>query len=116
MLDASQTLVCVLCRDEQELTFVDSVNEALESSGLCHRCFFWLRQSAVGGGVITDTYDHYRIGPEPPEFGIRGFGGREFTVTFTDGRSEVTRNLWHQGVVPDHLRVLFTPNATVVAT
>ncbi len=44
--------------------------------------------------------------------GFRGFGGREFRIRFYDGRTDVvTRNLWHQGIIPEHYRALLPDNA-----
>jgi len=43
--------------------------------------------------------DHYHIRPDNDGPGARGHGGREFIITFHDGRVVTTKNLWNQGLI-----------------
>jgi hypothetical protein len=48
---------------------------------------------------------------------MRGFGGHEFHIRFTDGREEAeveTSNLWCQGNIPEHFSKLLPNNAEFV--
>lgn len=68
---------------------------------------------ADGRSVIVNG-EHYRIADEPhtgaPD-NCRGFGGRQFTIAFFDGRTVTTRNLWQQGIVPPAWRESLPDNA-----
>lgn len=56
---------------------------------------------------------HYAIWPET-DTGARGFGGRQFTIQFSDGRVVRTTNLWHQGEIPEQFRAFLPDNARFV--
>ena len=65
-------------------------------------------QSAVIGHV------HYRIDKDLPAGRpdhCAGFGGREHTIEFFDGRTVTTRNLWTQGLIPPAWRDRLPDNA-----
>jgi len=80
---------------------------------------FWgkqLRDCDDNTRVVVD-HQHYRIVREPrpgTSDHCRGFGGREHTVEFFDGRTVTTRNLWHQGVIPPAWRDRLPDNARFV--
>lgn len=47
----------------------------------------------------------YYIDPDESDAaGFKGFGGRKFKIRFNDGTEVTTRNLWHNGEVPDEWR------------
>ena len=58
---------------------------------------------------------HYRLSnPILAEKGYRGmlgFGGREWTIEFNDGRVVKTNNLWHQGEIPESVSKQLPDNA-----
>jgi hypothetical protein len=77
---------------------------------------FWekqLREDDPGNRVVID-HVHYWIvtdpGTDKPDH-CRGFGGREHTIEFFDGRTIATRNLWHQGTIPPSWRDRLPDNA-----
>jgi hypothetical protein len=63
--------------------------------------------SIIAGGVCS------HIAPEHLQ-GMRGYGGRCWRITYTDGREQRTSNLWHGGAVPEAYRDRLPDNATVV--
>ena len=80
---------------------------------------FWQKladQYGDGLSVVVD-HEHYRIVPTTPDTpaDFCGFGGREFTIAFADGRTVTTRNLWHQGTVPPPWRDRLPDNAVFSA-
>lgn len=97
-------------------------DEKLEYSGVhvtCHECHFWLKKvhfndQQKARQVIVNGV-HHMLGEETGSGPFRGFGGAEFTVCFNDGRSVVSTNLWHQGVIPEHFRKLLPDNAYFLA-
>jgi len=61
--------------------------------------------------VVVDS-EHYLIGGGTD--GFLGFGGRRFDIEFFDGRKVVTKDLWHQGVIPPKWRERWPDNARFV--
>lgn len=116
---AARTLdACVLCSSPD---LAHGLNRStILSSRTCWNCLFWLERYEQMSGpdrVCTEDYHLYAIGNGVGPSSSRGFGGRTWTVRFTDGREVHTNDLWDCGpIVPEHLRHLFTPNATVEAT
>lgn len=79
---------------------------------------FWREKKAVPESrrVVVD-HAHYMLGDEPGDYtmsSVLGFGGREFTIAFFDGRTVTTRNLWYQGKIPPKWRETFPNNAVFV--
>ncbi len=76
---------------------------------------FWAKQLAEHD-QLTAIVDHVRYqivrdpGPGKPDH-CRGFGGREHTIEFFDGRTVTTRNLWTQGTIPPAWRDRLPDNA-----
>ncbi len=59
--------------------------------------------------------EHYHIIDEPETpYAFRGFGGRPFLIKFFDGTLIPTKNLWHNGTIPEVYRPFFPDNATFV--
>jgi hypothetical protein len=78
---------------------------------------FWQKRFAEYDDLsVVVNHEHYRIVPDKPggPDHCRGFGGREFTIAFADGRTVTTRNLWHQGVIPPSWRDRLPDNAVFV--
>jgi len=42
---------------------------------------------------------------------FRGFGGKEFKITFKDGREMTCNNLWHRGEIPERFLERLPDNA-----
>lgn len=53
---------------------------------------------------VIDGVKYYISTRESDAAGFEGFGGRKFTICFNDGTEITTRNLWHNGEVPDEWR------------
>ena len=77
---------------------------------------YWNALSARGKSNIIKpvicNWDHYVIGDENSPF--KGFDGRKFKITYLDGSEVHTSNLWHQGIIPEEFRSLFTNNVSSV--
>jgi len=105
--------ICEFCGSD----FAKTCEEGSYIGNNCFDCSFWMKKIEMPDEdedrrVIVDG-DHYRIGID--ETGpFRGFGGREFTILFQDGRRVKTKNLWCQGEIPERFRKWFPDNAVFV--
>jgi hypothetical protein len=90
----------------------------LKESGLCVLCDRWVAFSLATEhpNVVRANGHHYVIEADGSDnlFGMRGFGGEEFTIRFHDGRVVKTTNLWAQGVIPERFRERLPDNAEFV--
>jgi hypothetical protein len=105
--------ICELCG--KEFTRICEPESYVENS--CFTCSFWLKKINLpeedeARRVIVDG-QHYRLG-SVHSGPFRGFGGREFTVLFHDGRVVETSCLWHQGEIPEEFRKWLPDNAIFV--
>lgn len=106
----NKTEICEFCGKNYSKTCVD--NSYIGNN--CFECSYWMEKIELptedeNRRVIVNG-QHYRIGIDDPG-PFRGFGGREFTVLFDDGRMVKTRNLWDQGEIPERFRRWFPDNA-----
>lgn len=92
----------------------------LRKEQLCSTCYFWHEKlhwmadpADAERCVRTADFKHFTIGSEHEGGSFRGHAGRPFIVTFHDGRTVRTTNLWHQGTIPERFRDRLTPNASV---
>jgi len=113
--------VCKLCASEEKAHYIDEVKDRLIANQVCFTCDYWQQtwhndvDNRPMHYIVTEDYEHYVIGrDELGRSGRRGsgFGGREFIVIWKDHdrTTTVTRNLWSQGRIPDHLQKMFEPN------
>ena len=56
---------------------------------------------------------HYVIGSED-DTGFRGFSGHEFKIKLNNGEEIITKNLWHQGSIPEELKEILIDNAEFI--
>ncbi len=55
---------------------------------------------------------HYYIeNDNTSSFGFKGYGGNKFIIKFDDGRIVTTKNLWHQGTIPEEFKERLPDNA-----
>lgn len=90
--------------------------EALETGRYCTACRFWLHLVAEADDPrnVRAGGQHYRLGdPRPSKKHLRALGGRRFIVTYADGHTVKTSNLWVQGPVPERFRDRLPDNATL---
>jgi hypothetical protein len=74
---------------------------------LCQTCDYWMEQKNLQQPqAFVIEGEHYRPG-------AGGFGGHVFKV-LKEGGSIWTGQLWHQGLIPDHMRHLFPDNASFI--
>ena len=103
---------------EEQLTFckecgqIHSRNYNSLREDTCIICSIWLDMIDKNNDktIITQDYNRYQIGEEDSISHFRGFGGRKFIITKTDGSIITSSNLWYQGVFPIRFRHLVTPN------
>lgn len=88
--------------------------EVLLQASLCMDCAGWRGRVEKQPQVVSEDFGIYSIGKGGGPASCKGFGGRKWVVTFTDGREVHTDDLWSGGQVPEWFRDRFTPNATVV--
>jgi hypothetical protein len=88
---------------------------ALLERGSCFSCDLWKGRARDMDPTkaVTAEGRYYSIGPGGGSQGGKGFGGHPWVVTFTDGRVIRTDDLWFGGDIPEAVRDLFPPNATV---
>lgn len=82
----------------------------------------WLNNNDLTGDnqkAVRINGVHYVIGQEDPDNSfIKGYGGRKFVIQFKSGphKGKVieTKNLWHQGEIPEELIYILEDNAVFV--
>lgn len=102
---------CRECGKPVEDHFVTS--EQLKADRLCFSCDFWMEKVrwAEAGDPKAVRIDGQHFYMSDPTGGMRGYGGREFVFEFFDGRVVSWKNVWHQGVIPEHFRDRLPDNA-----
>ena len=111
-------MICRECGGEISLEFCEEEKRKLIERQLCFHCHFWQEKIDMEDAprVVRIEGKHYMICEErsgmPGMF--RGFGGTPFTIRFNDGRETKTRNLWHQGTIPERFRGRLPDNASFV--
>lgn len=106
---------CVECAQPLDDGYVEPYKTRITEQQTCFTCLFWLeyvRDTENPTHVRVNGW-HYVIKPDPPK-GFRGsvgHGGSEFRFQLNDGRLVVSRNVWSQGIIPDHFRERLTDNA-----
>ena len=89
--------------------------EQLAAASLCFSCNFWAEKvlERDNPDVVRINGVHYHIGEERnggKQFS--GFGGRQFAITFHNGRQVTSTNLWCQGDIPARFADRLPDNAT----
>jgi len=97
-------IICPHCDKLEDGNFMRA-NEA------CGNCLFWVKymkedKERTHECFITETFNHYAVGKNTPggDPKVLGFYGRVAEVTFPDGHTEMTNNLWYQGEIPERFR------------
>lgn len=117
--DTRECLACSMrtvleCRECGVPDTAHSMNrEHLLRESLCFTCEVWTVRLAEPPEIITEDGGYYAIGNGRGPKSAKGFGGAEWTITFTDGRVVQTDDLWSGGQVPDWFRDRFPANAAV---
>lgn len=101
---------CIICKKEIEK--FKFLNKDLCSSK-CYRIDFWNDYvlKVDDKRIARIDGNHYFIEPDSNSSDFKGFGGREFTIKFNDGRTVTTKNLWHQGTIPEDFKKRLPDNA-----
>lgn len=78
---------------------------------------FWDDKVAIAADPATVRIRgrHYQIEPDT-RHGMKGFGGYEHRIRFTDGREVVSHNLWTQGEIPSDYLDRLPDNAEFVGS
>lgn len=79
----------------------------------CFGCNFWLEKLPIRDqpNVARIGASHYIINPEDAGPHMRGCGGSEHFIVFTDGRRVRSTNVWVQGEIPPLFRDRLPDNA-----
>lgn len=112
---------CKICDERIDFNFFNG--EQLRERQFCFYCSFWwdyveMRADGdtfMGNRIARILNNHYILMPYEQGKPL-GFGGREFVIRFLDGTEVTTRNLWHQGEIPERFRVHLPNNAVFVDT
>lgn len=109
--------------------------ERLISAGVCGSCDNWLTlwrerdnesHARIGGHhfIIGNSMDNYIVDPADTLLDIvakakamprgHGMGGQVQVIRFNDGRTVITNDLWHQGLIPAQLDGVMPNNAQFV--
>jgi len=81
---------------------IDEAVKDMKANEACQSCLYWLERierkdsecQAIIGGVV------YQIDPRIyKNKSHQGHSGREFTISFFDGRIVTTDNLWYNGKI-----------------
>ena len=84
----------------------------------CFSCWFWdgikNDDSIEPNRVVIVDGHHYRYRDDVKFKEIAGFAGHEFHIKFNDRREVTTRNLWHQGKIPEYWLKDFPDNAIFI--
>jgi len=108
-----RTGICEFCGKD----FTQIMEKDAHLRDHCHDCYFWFKKVNLSENhqarrVIVKS-QHYMIGRNHFE-PFKGFGGRDFTIQFHDGRKIETSNLWHQGEIPESFKKFLPDNAEFV--
>lgn len=111
---------CRICGGPEQAHYCEPTKTEMTKGQLCFMCHFWQEKIGWREENRPDCFviegHHYKVNPDAPKgaFGV-GFGGSKFHIKPNDGRSEiVTKNLWHQGDVPERFRDVLTDNAIFI--
>ena len=106
----------IICRECGRAEHGEWLDEGqTKARQLCFHCLFWHEKIDRRDDPIVARIDgsHYVIGDERQGKGqFSGFGGRRFAITFHDGRTIITHNLWSQGDIPERFRSRLPDNAS----
>lgn len=96
------------------------LRQRMESRNLCFNCSFWWEkvewEQQGQPWVVRVDGVHRTIGPDPKPGTpghCFGHGGHRFVFRFHDGRVVESRNVWHQGDIPERFRELLPDNAVM---
>ena len=81
----------------------------------CFQCGFWLGWAAKSGRTVIADGHHFVDGGarSTSSTSSLGHGGRRCRITFFDGRTVETNNLWTHGKIPQRFRGLLPDNANL---
>jgi hypothetical protein len=100
---------CCVCNEYIEMCYNSKTMIQLTEQRLCFTCNHWKQIELQKHKYHIIDGNCYCILPDEPNQPLQGFGGKEFTIKTFDDQVFVTRNLWHQGEVPQHF-LLSLPN------
>lgn len=114
---------CVVCSKDETLHWNEHCNAKLTLLHQCFNCNFWSEK--VEWAHFGDEHyelavrvngQHFLISedPKPGQNGFFGYGGSAFYIHFHGGRKVISRNVWHQGDIPEHFKHLLPDNAVFV--
>jgi hypothetical protein len=125
--DERTGFTCVECGERHTRRWAPCMASELRGAKLCFNCHFWQEKvdwsndPAERDRCVRVNGNHYHIGEEPTEEERRasggvgiGYGGTKIRIRFNDGRVVETRNLWHQGNIPERFKGRLPDNASFI--
>lgn len=114
-------LKCTICGKEiEESHYRDEIPVLCGNE--CFHTYFWNEKVEKYGDGTNDyaktvaivNGSHYIFHPDSPDTFFTGHGGRQFKIIFHDGRVVQSKNVWHQGDIPQTHKHLLPDNAIFV--
>lgn len=115
-LEYRNCIVCSVCGKIEDVSNWSN-GEIMKQRRMCFTCNFWQDQLDLDNSgkrqfAIIDNH-HYVIEPDTIR-GFKGFSGALHKIQFNDGRIVTTKNLWHQGQIPEKWQAKFQNNAKFI--
>lgn len=110
-------LECCVCKRPIYLGWMESVEKPLIDLKECFYCNHWMGLIRGKNNIVIERdgeRSHYQDGGRKTKHQFNGFGGTNFRIRFTDGRTLETCDLWHQGTIPERFYDLLPVNAEFV--
>lgn len=116
---------CKICGSPFGTTYNEPTGSKLRLLNICFSCNFWTEKLEQPAGRIIVLGHHFHdagnviiekvhgLGGGPR---FLGHGGRKFKIEMKDGTIIETNNLWAQGKIPKHFKLLFPDNAKFLDT
>ena len=107
---------CEICGKEIEKS---SYHNAIVCSSECYHEHFWLEiakeiKEDPKARVVVDGSCYYSKREMPIDnnkYTFHGFDGRIFKIRYNEGETVTTKNLWHNGEIPDNWKDKIPNNA-----
>jgi hypothetical protein len=108
---------CRICGDYVSAHFIEPLNSELIKENICFECHHWSRIEKTLSDkrrFIIDNNSYWQEN-DNPNAAFQGHGGSLFRIKRFDSDDIIpTRNLWHQGEIPEHWRERIPNNAIFI--
>lgn len=105
------TVLCKICSKREKANFLPPIQQRMVEQNLCYVCLSWTEIIADDEESLVVIDQKAFLIHDEKAIGMRGYGGKRFTIVFNDGRVVETTNLWSKGNVPEHFSHILPNNA-----